>query len=101
MWRKELLNTGFPLPTPAGYNVKLKEIYKLKNIIEAIVAHGHRGVTVKRRLWARSPFEEVKYLFKFNFHFFGLVSRQSAALSSATQYAMHRKIRRKVENGVS
>ena len=35
-----------------------------------------------------SPLEEMKYLLKFIFLFFALVSRQSAALSSATQYAM-------------
>ena len=33
--------------------------------------------------WVRSPLEEMKY-----FNFFALVSRQSAALSSATQHAM-------------
>ena len=37
-------------------------------------------------LGVRSPLEEVKYLF--TFHFFALVSRQSAVLSSATQLAM-------------
>ena len=44
-------------------------------------------------LWIRSPFEEKKYLLKiYIFHFFALVSRQNAALSSATQHAMHPEV---------
>ena len=38
-------------------------------------------------LWVRSPLEEMKYLLKVIFPFFALVSRLSAALSSATQHA--------------
>ena len=39
--------------------------------------------------------EEIKYLFTFIFHFFALVSRTSAALSSATQHAMYSEFGRK------
>ena len=46
-------------------------------------------------LWVRSPLEEMKYLLKFYFHFFALVSRLSAALSSASQYAMPPEFGRK------
>ena len=49
-------------------------------------------------LWVWSPLEEMKY-FHFNlnlyFQFFALVSRQSAALSSATQHAMPTEFSRK------
>ena len=52
-----------------------------------------RSVTVKNDwLWVRFPLEEMKYLY---FHFFALVSRQSAALSSATQHAMPPEFGRK------
>ena len=43
-------------------------------------------------LWVRSPVEEIKYSLTFIFHFFALVSRQSAALSSASQHAMPQKL---------
>ena len=56
-------------------------------------------------LWVRS-LEEMKYLLmmKYNnlyFHFFALVSWQSAALSSATQHTIASRIRQKVGNGVA
>ena len=53
-------------------------------LIKAVVAQGHKGVTVTR-LWVRSPLEDMKYLFKF---IFALVSRQKVALSFATQCAI-------------
>ena len=40
------------------------------------------------RLWVQSPLEDMKYLFNLYFYLFGLVSKKSAALNSATQHAI-------------
>ena len=68
------------------------------NLSRPIVAQVHKCLTVTRWLWVRSTFGGmIYYLLIFLF----LRSGISAALSSATQQAMPRKIRQKVGNVVS
>ena len=67
--------------------------YKTIKFNEVVVAHGHNGVTVMRRLRARSPLGGMNdYLFIFSLLRSG-TKIKSPALSS-------QKIRRKVGNGV-
>ena len=65
------------------------------------MAQGHKGVTVTRRLWVRSPIEEMKYLFKFIFPLLrsDVEAKSGVELRHSTRNAF--KIRRNVGNGVS
>ena len=48
---------------------RFESITSNKYSAEAVVAQGHKGVSVTLRLWVRSPLEEIKYVFKFIFRF--------------------------------
>ena len=56
----------------------LLKLFLLKNIKRAVVAQGHKGVTVTRRLWVRFPLEEINYYF-FIFSFLRSVTRANAS----------------------
>ena len=83
--------------------MKLKKIttYVLNYYyFEAVGAQRHKGATVTRRLWVRSPLEEMNYLFKYIFPF----SRSSVETSGVEFRNSTRsvsKIWRRVGNGVT
>ena len=66
------------------------------SIFECLVAQGHKGVTVTRRLWVRFPIEGMNYyLLIFSFLRLG-TEAQIPALSSATQ---HGTLKKSAESG--
>ena len=67
-------------------------------MVEAVVAQGHKGVTVTRRLWIRCPLKEIKYLFKFIFLFLrsGVETKSGIEFRHSTRNVS--KIRRQMGN---
>ena len=55
------------------------------------MAQGHTCDCKRDWPWVRFPLEEIFFFLFSYFHFFALATRQSAALSSATQHAMPSK----------
>ena len=108
-WGTECLNTRFPLPTLqwAGYSVKLIYLvysvsnyqFMYKNVclyiftclipIEASRGAGAQNVTVKATACGFDHHSRKWNIYlTLYFRFFALVTRQSAAVSSATQHVM-------------
>ena len=97
-WGTQCLNTRFPLPTLlcAGYSVKLIWFFFSKNYFEAGRGAAAQGVTVKPTGCGFDPHSRRWNIYlNLYFHFFALVSRLSAALSSATQHTMSPEFGRK------
>ena len=71
-------------------NINIHSLYSISSLrLEIVAAQGKTGVTVSRRFWVRSPLEKRNIYLNLYFYFVALVSRQSAAMSSATQHAKH------------
>ena len=75
--------------------------YNHSTYTEAVVARGHKGVTVTLQLWVRSPLEGMHNYFINIFITSLWHQNESLALNSSTQHAMAWKIPRKVGNRVS
>ena len=76
-----------------GVSKEVLSIFFPKVRVRPVMAQRHEVLI--RLVVGSMPLEEMKYLLKFIFPFFALVSRLSAALSSGTQHAIPPEFGRK------